>query len=252
MSMLSIHSKGSHRVTLEQLRNLPVPEIMGARHMPVPHWRLIDEIENQVADRRWRVERRDLGVSQKGARLFGTMQLRGPVEGEDMGTCFGFRSSTNQSFAIRGVAGARVFVCDNLMLSGTEFVLNRKHTTLLNLPEMVSKALNKFIDQSRQLFIDISTMKNNWLDDQTAKLRIFNLFHRGALPLHLFDDVCQYYFDAQDDHPDCQPRSMWGLHNACTRAIKRLKPAAQFSSTIDVGRQFHLATGDTAQLLAAN
>ena len=196
MSMLSIHSKGSHRVTLEQLRNLPVPEIMGARHMPVPHWRLIDEIENQVADRRWRVERRDLGVSQKGARLFGTMQLRGPVEGEDMGTCFGFRSSTNQSFAIRGVAGARVFVCDNLMLSGTEFVLNRKHTTLLNLPEMVSKALNKFIDQSRQLFIDIGTMKNNWLDDQTAKLRIFNLFHRGALPLHLFDDVCQYYFDA--------------------------------------------------------
>ena len=252
MSMLFMHTPGSHRVTLDQLRHLPTPEPMGTRHLPVPHWRLIDEIENQVSDRGIRVVRRELGISQKGARVFGTMQLHGPEAGEGTGPCFGVRSSTNQSFAIRGVAGARVFVCDNLMLSGTEHVLSRKHTTQLNLPEIVSRALNKFLDQSKQLFLDIEMMKNNWLSDQTAKLRIFNLFQKGAMPLHLFDDVCRYYFDTQDEQPDCQPRSMYGLHNACTRAIKVLKPAAQFSSTIDVGRQFHLATGDHTGLLTAS
>lgn len=251
-SQLCIHTPGSHFVAYEALRNLPEPESMGSRHLPVPHWKLVDTIRDQVADRGWTVHKEKLGISQKGKRLFGTMQLRGPDTMDGMDTCFGFRSSTNQSFAIRGVAGSRIFVCDNLVLSGDEFVLNRKSTTLLNLPQMVSVALNKFIDQGKQLLLDIDLMKQNWIDNQTAKLRIFNLFHQGAMPLHLFDNVCGNYFSPQDEHVDCQPRTMWGLHNACTRAIKLLKPAAQFSASIDVGRQFHLATGDVKKLVTAH
>ena len=88
---------------------------------------------------------------------------------------------------------------------------------------------------------DIENMKKVLLTDSSAKIRLFNLFNNGAMPIHLFDDVSQLYFKPQDEHPDCQPRSAYGLHNACTRAIKLLKPAAQFTSTIDVGRQFDLA-----------
>jgi hypothetical protein len=240
-STLMIHKPGSFRVSLDQLRHLPVPEAMGPRHRPIPHHILVDTIVDQVTDRGWTVAKQQLATARKGRMLFGLMDLRGPDTTEGLGTTFGFRSSTNQSFAIRGVAGARVFVCDNLALSGQEFVMNHKLTTRLNLPFLISKALNKFIDQSKTLMEDIEKMKRILLTDSTAKIRLFNLFNSGAMPIHLFDDVAQLYFKPQDEHPDCQPRSAWGLHNACTRAIKLLKPAAQFTSTIDVGRQFDLA-----------
>ena len=240
-SVLMMH--GSRYVTLDALRRLTTPEPMGSWHRPVPHHILVATIMDQIAERGWSVAKSRLGIAGRGHRLFGVLDLRRPAGADTLGVAFGFRSSTNESLAIRGVAGARVFVCDNLALSGEEFVMRRKSTTRLHLPLLVSEALDRFLGQSKQLLEDIYRLRESTLSDRLAKIRIFDLFNAGALPLHLFDDVSQLYFSPEDDHPDCSPRSLWGLHNACTRAIKRLKPAPQFISTIRVGRQFQLASG---------
>ena len=57
------------------------------------------------------------------------------------------------------------------------------------------------------------------ITENEAKGQIFDLFNKGVMPLHLFDDVARLYMKPQDEHIDCLPRTMWGLANACTRAI---------------------------------
>jgi hypothetical protein len=243
---LTVHMPGSHRVTLDQLRELPVPEAMGRLHKPIHHAILVDTILDQIADRGWSVTKQQFAVARKGQMLFGTMDLRGPAGSQvddDDGTsaAFGFRSSTGQQLALRGVAGQRVWLCDNMCMSGSEFVMRHKLTTRLNLPLLVSQALNKFIEQTTELLVDLTRLRATTIGDREAKVRIFDIFNKGALPLHMFDDVSQLYFHPQDEHPDCQPRSLWGLHNACTRAVKLLSPARQFTSGIDVSRIFNMA-----------
>jgi len=252
---LMMHRPGSHHVQLSDLYALGTPEPMGPRHRPIPHYEVVEAITKQVHDRGWTVAKTQLGVAQKGHMLFGVMDLRDyRVQGVDssalqrdgLGTCFGFRSSTNQSFALRGVAGARVFVCDNLSLSGSEFVMRHKLTLYLNLQLLISEALNKFVHQSRALLADMDRLRHTILTETAAKTRIFDLFNAGAMPLHLFDDVSRCYFHPTDDEPDCQPRTAWGLHNACTRMLKVLKPAAQYNHTLNVGRVFQLASANTS------
>ena len=254
-STLMIHRPGSHRVTPEDLRfKIPHPRPLGPRHKPIPHWQIVETIREEVALRGWSVQKEELAVARKGQMLFGVMDLRrgGPAEStlpDGLGTCFGFRSSTNQSFALRGVAGSRVFVCDNMVLSGSEFVMRHKLTLHLNLPHLISQALNKFVHQSRQLVEDLDRVRLTLLSDQAAKTRIFDLFNQGAMPLHLFDDVSRFYFKPTDEEPDCQPRTAWGLHNACTRAMKVLSPAAQYTNTISVGAAFEMAQPAKAETL---
>lgn len=255
MSGLVIHRPGSQKITLDQLRELPIPEALGSRHRPVPHATLVDALTQGIEKRGCKITKMDLAIAGKGSKLFGTMDiswfagkvpttLRGwqnDTSEYETGTIFGFRSSTDQSFAVKGVAGARTFVCDNMAFAGEEFVLSRKHTLYMNLPEVISTGLNKFLEQADILRHNIERLKGDRISDAQAKTQIFDLFNAGALPLHLFDDVARHYLQPQENQPDCLPRTMWGLTNACTRAIKVLKPEAQFNSAKNIGRHFHLA-----------
>lgn len=246
-SSMTVHVPGSKRVTLGELEQMETIAPMGRLHKPIPHHVLAHTIIDQVADRGWEVIKRQFAVGRKGALLFGVLDLKGPasmrINDEDGTTSsFGFRSSTNQTFAIRGVAGQRVWICDNLCMSGDMFVMQHKLTIRLNLDELVSRALNLFIKQTDTLLTDMNVMRQTAITDREAKVRLFDVFNKGALPLHMFDDVSQLYFRPQAEHIDCQPRTVWGLHNACTRAVKLLKPARQFTAGVDLGRLFNLAT----------
>jgi len=250
---LTVHMPGSHRVTLGQLRTLPPPPSLGRHHKPVPHYQLVETVEEQIEARGWEVRRTQLAVNKNAQMVFGVLdlvKLRDKVRDDDlavgpdsseMGTTFGFRNSVNQSFGLRGVAGGRVWICDNLCLSGAEFVLQQKNTLRMNLAERVSVAIDKFIEQSRQLIDDIEALKQRPMADYAAKSLLYDVFSTGALPLHLLDDVNGFYFRPQEQHTDCQPRSAWGLHNACTRGAGLLKDTQRFHSSMALGRVFDLA-----------
>ena len=92
-------------------------------------------------------------------------------------------------------------------------------------------------------------MRLTLLSDQAAKTRIFDLFNQGAMPRHLFDDVSRFYFKPTEEEPDCQPRTAWGLHNACTRAMKVLSPAAHYTNTLNVGRVFQMANAEPVNMV---
>lgn len=254
-STLSAHSPkfNSKLVTLDALRMLPEPQALGIRHKPVPHHVLIDTIHKEMELRDMTIVRDQYALSYKGDVIFGVMDLKSP--GIDRGTSFGFRSSVNQLLAIKAVAGTRVFVCDNLALSGDTIAFQRKSTTGLDLPQVVAAGFDRFVEQSQILNLQIEVLSLTGISDIEAKTKIFDVFNAGILPVRLFHDVNRFYFAPTEATPDTQPRTLWGLHNAMTRAAKDLVPVSLFRASVALGKAFHIHTdldhedGDNGDIL---
>ena len=242
-STLSAHSPkfGSKLTTFEQLADIPVPVALGPHHKPVPHIVLVDAIREEVATRGYDITREQLAVSRTGAALFGVMDLV-PADGSamasvDRGLSFGFRNATDATMAIRGVAGARVFVCDNLALSGDTFAMSRKNTTRLDLRWAIANGFDKFLRQSGDLETKIARLQSVELTNDAAKVVIFDVFAAGLAPVRLFDDVERFYFRPDPGATDCQPRTLWGVMNAFTRAYRDLSPTRLFNASVALGRR---------------
>lgn len=250
MADLVLH-RGAVHVGFEDLRALPDPMALGAHHKPVRHDVLVETIRAEVAARAMVVTREQFGLGHKGAALFAVMDLVQAQtslvpSGESTGISLGFRSANDQSLAIRMVAGARVFVCDNLVLSGETFAISRLHTTGLDLVAAVRTGFDRFLTQGQKLADQMTVLEFTALAETEAKALIFDLFSQAVLPMKLFDDVDRFYFHPTDETPDCQPRTKWGLHNAITRSIKALRPVPAFETTVRVGKFFGLGrNGET-------
>lgn len=258
----------SQLASLDTLRNLPLPQSLGQRHKPVPHPVLVDAIHAEIERRGYSVGREQLALGKKGAALFGVTDLvptvpvvsaegaaltievpdivstelaaTGLVKHDDRGLSFGFRNSTDMSMAIKAVAGARVFVCDNLTMSGEMFAISRKNTTGLDLHEAVARGFDKFLKHASILDLQIERLQGTLLSDGEAKQVAYDVFAAGVVPVRLFDDVERFYFHPAEDQTDCAPRSLWGLHNAFTRAMQDLTPVRLFSASVALGQQFQL------------
>jgi hypothetical protein len=248
-STLCVHSArfNAKHVTFDALKALPEPAVLGPHHKPVPHHVLIDGFRQEAQARNLVITREQFALGAKDAALFGVMDFDVdqttalvPVESGPSGLSFGFRSANDLSLAIRAVAGARVFVCDNLALSGDMFAISRKHTQGLDLGAAIRAGFDKFMSQAFNLANQIASLNGRSLSDDEAKIAIYELFHQAVLPVKLFADVTSFYFEQSDERPDCLPRTAWGLHNAVTRAIKSLKPVPAFQRTVAVGKFFGL------------
>jgi len=226
--------------TYGQLAALPEPQALGRMHKPVAHTRLIDAFRTEIDKRGMKIEREQFALSAKGQALFGVIDLK--TDNLDAARCLslGFRNSVDMSMGIQAVAGTTVFVCDNMALAGSMFALKRKNTTGLDLGDAVAVGFDKFLTQGQVLEAEITRLQATGITDDKAKQLIFDAFAAKIVPVRLFDDVDAYYFRPNQTMPDCEPRTLWGLHNAFTRAMRDLSPVRRFGATVDLGRQFGL------------
>lgn len=229
----------------DHLAGLPDPQALGRLHKPVPHHVLVDAIEAEVDRRGYGVARRQLALSKTNAALFGVLDLQPKTEqaiqlAAGRGLSFGFRNAIDQQFGIRAVAGQRVMVCDNLCLSGDLIAISRKNTTRLDLGDAIALGFDKFIAHSAALELQVMRLEATPVDDPTAKRIVYDLFVARVMPVRLFDDVHRFYFEPSAERPDCAPRSLWGLHNACTRAMRDLSPTRAFNASTALGRAFEM------------
>lgn len=244
------HPKFDSRLTpYAELAQLPDPQALGRLHKPVPHAVLVDAIHQETARRGYTIAREQLALSKTNAALFGVLDLVPTQSGAyaldvdpRRGVAFGFRNATDQQFGIRAVAGTRVFVCDNLALSGDLIAISRKNTTRLDLGDAIALGFDKFAAHVGALEIQVARLEQTTIEDGQAKRIVYDLFAARILPIRLFDDVNRFYFTPTDQTPDTQPRSLWGLHNACTRALRDLSPMRGFQASAALGKAFDLAT----------
>ncbi len=238
----------ARKVSFEDLAGLPTPQAMGIKHNPVPHATLVNGILEEIASQGFVPKKQQYAISGNNMALFGVIDLA-PVgtgglvaDSTQHGLSIGFRNSVDQSMAIKAVAGLNVFVCDNMALSGDMIALSRKNTTGLDLAEELKAGFEKFIVQAGIMAKQVQVLTGHAITNDEAKVIIFDAFAAKFLPSRLLDDVADFYFKASEQTPDCQPRTLWGLHNSFTRAMKVMKPIAAFEANLALGRHFGLAS----------
>jgi hypothetical protein len=197
---------------------------------------------------------------------------------DEMTAAIGIRHANDMSEALKLVAGMYVFVCSNLSMFGqgdaAEF--RKLHTSGLNLEKEIDAALDRTFLRFSEANDLISKFKEIELTDLRAKEVVYDAFTNPetGLPNRLFPDVHRFYFahgkaawdaiqtggaeflpyepSAKDsdrpvlqvaDYSDVSPRSMWGLSNAFTRAIREQPIGRQIGSSLKTMKVLAKAAG---------
>jgi hypothetical protein len=279
---------GALKMTRAQIKALPTPKAMGERHVPIPHIDVIESLTEELLKIGLHVHREELAVDQNATRdgkqkdrLFGIFDLKVEKRSDmaaflpaqvatERGLSVGFRTSNDQTLALSGVAGTRIFVCDNLMMYGEMIAFHRKHTSGVRLHELMRVGVDRLANQFGDLNAQIERLMNTGLNDYEAKAFLIDAFctEDAALPIKYLPDVARYYMDAGNDGgtiemipsqvagngeityerkrvelPDVAPRNLWGLNNAFTRVVQKITSIPRrHEAGVDVGRLFGIST----------
>jgi hypothetical protein len=224
---------GAHKVTRDELMEIPVPE--GTRtHQPLSHYEIVEVLEEALSFRYLKIVRDEYAVSQDGMKMFGVMDLNSEFSGGRFS--IGLRNSNDKSMRLALTAGIRVFVCDNMAFSGDFTPLLHKHTRNLELRDSISIAVDRIHRGFEPLKQKVQAMREQFLSEEEVKLIIYRAFLDRSIkgiPRHLMPLVHDYYF--HPEHEAFIPRNLWSLSNAFTSAFKKLAPIKQFEVTARLG-----------------
>jgi len=231
MTTLLAHC-GTRKISREELQKIATPEGT-TTHQPVPHSKIVEALLETLSFRHLMVVRDEYAVSSDGMKMFGVMDL----EREFSGVRFsiGLRNANDKSMRLGLTVGYRVFVCDNMAFMGDFTPVLHKHTRRLDLMDVISIGVDKIQRNFEPLQNQIATWQAQRLEDNEAKLLLYQAFVEGKLqaPKSLLPVVHSHYFQPQ--HQEFQPGSFWSLSNAFTSAFKKLKPVRQFQATARLG-----------------
>jgi hypothetical protein len=238
-STLIAHA-GAHHMTRQQLAGI-IPPLSTATHRPIGHADLVGLMEEALNRAGLYIEREQFAVQRAGLVLFGTLDLRngGASAGPGTGLALGFRHANDKKMALRCVAGARVFVCDNMALVGetTVFRIQHRHGAMGALRQSLGTYFGAYDKQIEMLRDRFGVWQASPITNVVAKSVVYDAITSGIIPSRLLDDIDDAYFrGAEKGYEDCAPRNLWGLHNAFTRSFKTLNPAPQFAAQLGLTR----------------
>jgi hypothetical protein len=239
---LCLHA-GARRVQLNELAAIPAPPATRTWN-PVPHHEFVTEIMNGLDLAGIAVMGHEFAVGGvNDALLFGTLTLRVPgFEAGELQPVMGLRTANNKSLAHQVIAGANVFVCDNMAFSGSGIKIKRKHTRNVNAVSFGAEAVARYLESLRTWFADIEVMRGLVLSDEQAKALIYDACLRlAAIPLTLARAVHNAYFDDADQKSKHGHGNLWALNNAFTEAVKKLPLQSQNHHDLKIGRFFEIA-----------
>ena len=219
----------STQISVEGLASLPEPRSLGARHNPLAHHRFARVIDAALVDHGIEVTHRDLELTHKGNRIFGTYKLRAPDTVQAIGDqipgtvtpMLGWKNSVDQEFGGRVAMAASVFNCSNTMwMIERGFEVKRKNTRHIEAG---------VVDLMR------SMLKDYWATYMTAMDHQLDLAKDDLADRDAHDLICKgvrrgitatrhagHVLDAWHDTPfDWGEKSLWRLHNCHTYVLDR-------------------------------
>ena len=135
-------------------------------------------------------------------RVFGVLDL--DYEHGDVRFSIGIRNANDRSTRFALTIGYRVAVCDNMMFKGDFTPVFHKHTSRLELTDLLSVGVDKMQQNFEPLKHQIDNWKTGTLIDDQAKVIIYEAFVGQRFPTRLL------------------PRS---INTISSRRIKRSLPA---------------------------
>jgi hypothetical protein len=222
---------GAKKISRLDLKELPTPPATDT-FQPIAHSVLIEKLEEALSFRHISIQRDEYAVSKDGMKMFGLLELNADYEG--IRFAIGLRNANDKSMRVGMVAGYRIFVCDNMALSGDFKPMLAKHSKNFDLTESLALGVDRIQRQWTPLREQIDFMRQTTLEDDKARLLIYKAFMNYRFPVTLMKRVHADYFEPK--HEEFKPRSVWSLSNAFTTSFKELKPVRQFEMTARLGK----------------
>lgn len=222
----------TQKVTRAELALIETPQATDT-FQPIPHARLIDCLEESLSFRHIQIVRDEYAVSPDGMRLFGLLELNAEFQGVRF--AIGLRNANDKSMRLGMVAGYRVFICDNMALSGDFKPMLAKHSKHFDLVESVSIGVDRIQRGFQPLRGGIEAMRARQLSTDEARSIIYQAFMENRFPVKLMKVVHREFFVAPS-YDEFRPQTVWSLSNAFTSALKELAPVRQYEVTAKLGK----------------
>lgn len=187
---------------------------------PIPHIEIVERVEAALRSNHLTVGKVAHSLSHGGSRYFGLLEVRDRnTPANDYAWVLGIRNSHDKTFPAGLVAGASVFVCDNLSFSG-EVRVTRKHTRHIrrDLTALVQCAVGKLMGTWHHQAARISAYKRHRIGDAAVHDLLVRSVDVGVVPNRLVPDVLFEWRHPR--HDDFAPRTAWSLFNGYTEVLK--------------------------------
>jgi len=209
---------GAHAVPRAALAEVKTPE-RTPTWVPIPHTALIDQVELALRNNGLKITGEAHSLTHSGDRYFGLYQVANGAAHDDYAWILGLRNSHDKSFPAGMVAGASVFVCDNLSFSG-EVRVFRKHTVFIyrDMPYVVQRGIGQLQQHWHSQDQRIDAYKGHALDDQNAHDLIIRALDVGACTATQIPHILKDWRHPR--HEEFAPRTVWSLFNDFTEILK--------------------------------
>jgi len=209
---------GAHTAELDEVSSVRTPGPTSS-WCPIPHHRLIETVQRTLATTNLRIGTQAHSLSHEGQRYFGLMEIKGRRTDDDYCWVLGLRNSHDKTFPAGIVAGASVFVCDNLSFSG-EVKFARKHTRFIvrDLPQIAERAIGQLLAKWHDQDKRIAAYKEADIADTDAHDLIIRATDVGVCSNRLIPSVLHEWREPR--HDAFAGRSVWSLFNAFTESLK--------------------------------
>jgi hypothetical protein len=217
-SNLVLHC-GANLVPRRAVSGVPTPSATQT-WAPIPHSLLVEQVELALHANRLRVVSQAHSLTHDGLRYFGLMEIHNGAVHPDYGWVLGLRNSHDKRFPAGVVAGATVFVCDNLSFSG-EIEIARKHTQFIlrDLPLLTQQAIGRLVQRWHHQDERISAYKTKAITNAGAHDLIIRGMDAGVCSNRLIPTVLQEW--RKPRHAEFEERNVWALFNSFTESLKK-------------------------------
>ena len=209
---------GANAVERNELATVATPHSTST-WFPIPHEEFLVGVEEALPRFGLSVVQEAHALTHDGQRYFGLVQIQNGNQHPDYTWVLGVRNSHDKIFPAGIVAGAQVFVCDNLAFSG-EVKVARKHTRFIlrDLPGLIGNAIGKLVSKWKHQDQRIEAYKNCRLKDRDAHDLVIRALDVGAVNVTQIPAVLDEWREPR--HPEFRNRNVWSLFNGFTDALK--------------------------------
>lgn len=209
---------GAQHVSMRDVQSVNTPASTKT-WTPIPHAQLIQTVERTLKYTKLTVGTQAHSLTHDGQRYFGLMEIQGRRQSDEYCWVLGLRNSHDKTFPAGMVAGASVWVCDNLSFSG-QVKFARKHTVNINrdLPQLVERSIGLLVSKWNDQDKRIEAYKDAEIEDAQAHDLIIRSTDVGVCSNRLIPSVLHEWREPR--HEAFESRNVWSLFNAFTESLK--------------------------------
>ncbi len=221
---------GANKIKRDALALIETPEPTDT-FQPISHHKLAESLIETLSFRHINVVEDEYVVSPDGMKMFGLLQLEATFL--DIRFSIGVRNANDKSMRLGLVAGYNVMVCSNMSFIGDFKPVLSKHSKHFNLEDALTIGVDRIQKNWTPMQQELEHRRSVELNDNQARLLIYEAFLAGKFPIKLMKPVDREYFNPS--YEEFKPKTLWSLENAFTHGFKQLPPIPQYRATAQLG-----------------